>query len=69
MLEQDLFDMTMITSLIDAEFSKAYVQETIEVNDRLAFNLNKDYLSTKENVRGMIIELKKYLNLNTFDEK
>lgn len=61
MKENDLFDLTMITSLSKAELDKKYVMETIEVNDRLAFNNNSEYLSSKENLRGMILELKKII--------
>lgn len=59
--EHDLFDLTMITSLSKAESSRKYILETIEINDRLAFNNNSEYVSNKESIRGMILELKKVI--------
>ena len=61
MSEQDLFDNTMITSLSEAKMGGKFIIKIIGINDRLAFNKDKDYLSSKENIRGMILELKKLL--------
>ena len=59
--ESDLFDRSMLISLLDAKVTRETLGIVVEINDRLAFNLNNNYLSTKENIRGMIGELKSVL--------
>lgn len=59
--EQDLFDRSMVMSLSEATSKKEFLFTIIEINDRLAYNLDKDYNTTKENIRGMISELKSFL--------
>ena len=66
--EQDLFDRTMITSLSEAKFSKELLVTTIEINDRYLFNKNANYETSKDTIRGMIIELKDILNNEIYDE-
>ena len=60
--EQDLFDRSMITSLANATLNKEFLLTIVEINDRYAYNKNPEYCTTKENIRGMIIELKKIIN-------
>lgn len=60
--ENDMFDRSMLISLSKANVNKQLLNTTIEINDRLAFNLDEDYLTTKENIRGMISELKDVFN-------
>lgn len=60
--EKDMFDRSMLISLKNANINKRLLNTTIEINDRLAFNLDEDYLTTKENIRGIISELKDIFN-------
>lgn len=66
--EQDLFDRSMITSLSEAECTKEFLLTVIEINDRYAYNLDKNYETTKDNIRGMIIELKEILTGEKYNE-
>ena len=65
--EQDLFDRSMITSLSEASITKDFLLTIIEINDRYSYNLNKDYESSKDAIRGMIIEIKDILNKELYD--
>lgn len=62
LVEQDLFDRSMITSLSKANFNKEYLLTVIEINDRYAYNLDSLHETKKDDIRGMIIELKDILN-------
>ena len=66
--EQDLFDRSMITSLSEAECAKEFLLTVIEINDRYSYNLDKNYESSKDSIRGMIIELKEILNKKLYDK-
>ena len=59
--EQDLFDRSMITSLSEATLNKDFILTIVEINDRYSYNTNKDHETTKDDIRGMIIELKEIL--------
>lgn len=59
---QDLFDRSMITSLSDAKFNREFLLTVIEINDRYAYNINSNHQTEKEDLRGMIMELKEILN-------
>ncbi len=65
-IEQDSFDKTMITSLQNAHKNKEFINEIIEINDRNAFNKDANYLSKKDIIRGMIIELKDILKTKEY---
>lgn len=67
-IEQDIFDKTMITSLQNAHQNKEFINKIIEINDRNAFNKDMNYLSTKDIIRGMIIELKDILKNKNYDK-
>ena len=56
--EQDLFDRSMITSLSESTMNKAFLLTVVEINDRYSYNIDKNYETSKDNIRGMIIELK-----------
>ena len=60
--QNDMFDRSMLISLRDANVTKRTFNTVIEINDRLAFNNDGTYLTTKENIRGMISEFKDILN-------
>lgn len=60
--QNDMFDRSMLISLQDANVSKRTLNTVIEINDRLAFNNDSSYSTTKENIRGMISEVKDILN-------
>jgi len=60
--QNDIFDRSMLISLQKANVVKNVINTVIEVNDRLAFNNDANYLTTKENIRGMISEFKEILN-------
>ena len=68
-LEQDVFDRTLITSLSQATLNKEFILKIIEVNDRYAFNQDANYLSSKDSIRGMIIELKDSLENKLYNNK
>ena len=59
--ENDLYTRTMLISTSEAKIGKTLLTINYEINDRLAFNNNKEYLSTKESIRGLIIELKDFI--------
>ena len=67
-LEQDMFDQTMITPLKDAHKKREFVQMFVEINDRYAFNTIDEYSSGKDSIRGMIIELKEIINKKLYNE-
>lgn len=60
-IEQDLFDRSMITSLSKANLNKEYLLTIVEINDRYAYNLDSLHETKKDDIRGMIIELKDIL--------
>ena len=61
-IEQDLFDRSMLMSLQDAQFNKEFLLIIVEINDRYAYNINSKHETGKDDIRGMIIELKNVLN-------
>lgn len=63
---QDLFDRSMITSLSDAKFNREFLLTVIEINDRYAYNVDSSHRTEKEDIRGMILELKEILNKELF---
>lgn len=65
--QNDMFDRSMLISLSDANVTKRTLNTIIEINDRLAFNNDGSYLTTKENIRGIIGEVKDILN-NRMDD-
>ena len=67
--EQDLFDRSMITSLSEATLTKNFLLMVVEINDRYSYNQDKDYESSKDIIRGMIIELKDILNKELYMKK
>lgn len=62
MSEDDLFNKSMVTSLANASLNKEYLLTVIEINDRYSYNQNPDYETCKDDLRGMIMELKEILN-------
>ena len=66
-LENDLYNRSMLISSSEAHVGKEYLDIFYEINDRLAYNIDKDYLTTKENIRGLIMEVKEFLALKTKD--
>ena len=67
-LESDLFAKSMITSLEDAKSHKEYLLTVIEVNDRYSYNINREHETGKDDLRGMIIEIKDILNNKLYDK-
>ena len=67
--EQDLFDRSMITSLSEAKLNKEHLLIVVEINDRYAYNKDRNYESSKDSIRGMIIELKDILNKELYMKK
>ena len=67
--EQDLFDRSMITSLSEAKLNKEFLLTIVEINDRYAYNKDKNYESSKDTIRGMIIEIKDILNNELYMKK
>ncbi len=59
--EEDLFNKSMVTSLKEAELNREYLFIVVEVNDRYSFNKNPKYETTKDDLRGMIMELKEII--------
>lgn len=68
-VEQDLFDRTLISSISKASLNKEFILKVIEINDRLMFNNDENYLSTLDSIRGMIMEIKNILNNKLYDKK
>ena len=64
--EQDLFDKSMITSLSEAKLNKELFLTIVEINDRYAYNQDKNYQTSKDMIRGMIIELKEILEKDNY---
>lgn len=62
MSEEDLFNRSMITSLTNAELNKEYLLTVIEINDRYSYNKNPNHETSKDDLRGMIMEMKEILN-------
>ena len=60
--ESDLFNKSMVTSLSDAKLNKEYLLTVIEINDRYSFNKDANYETHKDDLRGMILELKEILS-------
>lgn len=59
--ENDLYTRSMLISTSEARVGKSIVSVNYEINDRLSYNNNKDYLTSKESIRGLIIELKDFV--------
>lgn len=59
--EEDLFNKSMVTSLKDAEFNRDFLFIVVEINDRYSYNLDPNYESCKDDLRGLIMELKEIL--------
>ena len=66
--EEDLFNKSMVTSLEDAKLNKKYLLTVIEVNDRYSYNNDRKYETKKDDLRGMIIEIKDILNKELYNE-
>ncbi len=67
-IEQDLFDRSMITSISEAKLNKDFLLTIVEVNDRYAFNRDKTHETSKDDIRGMIIEIKEILNNELYNK-
>lgn len=67
--EEDLFNKTMVTSLSDAHLNRKYLLITAEINDRYSFNLDNKHETGKEDIRGMILELKDILKNELYWKK
>ncbi len=61
-IENDLYNRSMLISSSEADIGREYLDIFYEINDRLSYNLDKDYLTTKENIRGLVIEVKNFIN-------
>jgi hypothetical protein len=59
--EEDLFNKSMVTSLKNASLNKEYMFIVVEVNDRYSYNLDPNYESSKDELRGIIMEIKEIL--------
>ena len=66
-IESDLYNRSMLISSSEADIGKEYLDIFYEINDRLSYNLDKNYLTTKENIRGLVMETKNFLNKKTSD--
>ena len=60
-IEQDLYDQTLLISIMDAHLNKEYLMSIIEINDRFSYNIDREYRTKKDAIRGMILELKEIL--------
>ena len=67
-LEEDLFNKSMITSLEDATLNKELLLTVIEINDRYSYNINRNHETGKDDLRGMIIEIKEILNNELYND-
>ena len=67
-IEQDLFDRSMITSISEAKLNKDFLLTVVEVNDRYAFNQDKTHETSKDDIRGMVIEIKEILNNELYNK-
>ena len=52
----------MVTSLSNAVINKEYLLTVIEINDRYSYNKDATHETNKDDLRGMIMELKEILN-------
>ena len=68
MMEQDIMDKTMTLSLSDAKLNKEFIMSIVEINDRYAYNVDASHETSKEDIRGMVIELKKILNEELYNK-
>ena len=59
----------MVTSLSDAHLNRKYLLITAEINDRYSFNLDNKHETGKEDIRGMILELKDILKNELYWKK
>ena len=66
--EQDLFERTLLVSLEEAKLKKEFFVSVVEINDRYAYNKDVNYLTTRENIRGMIMELQEILKKELYKE-
>ena len=67
-LEEDLFNRSMITSLSNATLNKEYLLTVVEINDRYSYNRDANHETSKDDLRGMIMELKEILNKKLYDK-
>lgn len=66
--EEDLFNKSMVTSISEANLNREFLLTVIEINDRYSYNLDKNYESEKDALRGMIIKLKEILNKELYNK-
>ena len=66
--EQDLFDRSMITSISEAKLNKEFLLTVIEVNDRYAYNVDKNHETSKDDLRGLIMEIKDILKNELYNK-
>ena len=66
--EEDLFNKSMVTSLSDAQANKEYLLTVIEINDRYSYNIDRNHETGKDDLRGMIIEIKNILNNKLYEK-
>lgn len=66
--EQDLYDRSMITSISEAKLNKDFLLTIVEINDRYAFNIDNTHETSKDDIRGMIIEIKEILNKELYNK-
>lgn len=67
--EEDLFNKTMVTSLSDANLSRKFLLTVVEINDRYSYNINNKHETSKDDIRGMILELKDILKNELYWKK
>ena len=67
-IDQDLFDQTMTISISEANLIKEYILAVIEVNDRYTFNQDANHRTKKDDIRGMILEIKDILKKDKYLE-
>ncbi len=65
---QDLFDRSMLTSLSKAKLHKEFLLTVIEINDRYIYNVDASHETSKDDLRGMIMELKDILKNKLYNE-
>ena len=59
--QNDLYTRSMLMSTSEANFGNTLVSINYEINDRLSYNNDKEYRTSKESIRGLIIELKDFI--------
>ena len=58
----------MLTSISDAKLCKEFLLAIIEINDRYAYNIDNNHETSKDIIRGMIIELKDILSNKLYNK-